>query len=250
MKYHPKWKENDKWERGQSRGNRYIFTGNQEKGKRGDTEWLFEVRERLDTWPADKVTFDPYKEDRELCLNTRKRLRPNFYNGPLFHPFGYTMYNPTRVRRQLGFQQETPEETDEPANFKVVRSNCSSGEKHIDVAYEPEPQNDHWNNRHTMEVYTAFWDAAELGYEMSDGYMDWYNRFTHSRVIRTEVIAQTRGQKSKQSPHSESTLYQTFVSILTLCVLFKIPPTQSLNLLSCLMIIERTFEEASEAAVL
>ncbi|RZC66169.1 hypothetical protein C5167_009857 [Papaver somniferum] len=78
------------------------------------------------------------------------------------------------------------------------------GQKTLVVAYEPEPETLHWNNRHlgTSRVEISWWDHVNEGNEVTDDYMTWYEGFSHGRVIR---IDQTTGRRSNKASSAAST---------------------------------------------
>ncbi|XP_026379017.1 protein MAINTENANCE OF MERISTEMS-like isoform X2 [Papaver somniferum] len=185
------------WNNTKPRGTRYNYTGSQDKEEAQKLK-LLAMRQKLDNMIAKEVTFDPYKEDRVGGLEDLA-----YYHGPLFYPCGYSMYNPHRVMRHLGYIQDSPDEYYVPP-FKYKLKKCKADKKALVVAYEPEPKTKHWNNRHLgSRVEISWWDHVNEGHEVSGDYIPWYEGFSHGRVIR---IDQTTGRRSNKASSAASTV--------------------------------------------
>ncbi|RZC86890.1 hypothetical protein C5167_030243 [Papaver somniferum] len=113
------------------------------------------------------------------------------------------MYNPHRVMHHLGNIQDSPDEDYVPP-FKYKLKKCKGDKKTLVVAYEPEPKTEHWNNRHlgTSRVEISWWEHVNVGREVTDDYMPWYEGFSYDRVIR---IDQTTGRRSNKASSAAST---------------------------------------------
>ncbi|RZC60604.1 hypothetical protein C5167_022361 [Papaver somniferum] len=185
------------WNNTKPRGTRYKYTGAQDKEEAQKLK-LLSMRQKLDNMTAKEVTFDPYKENRVGGLQDLA-----YYHDPLFYPYGYSMYNPHRVMRQLGYIQDSPDEDYVPP-FKYKLNKCKADKKALVVAYEPEPKTEHWNDRHlgTSRVEISWWENVNEGHEVTDDYMPWYEGFSHGRVIR---IDQTMGRRSNKASSAAST---------------------------------------------
>ncbi|XP_026395999.1 protein MAINTENANCE OF MERISTEMS-like [Papaver somniferum] len=141
------------WNNTEPRGTRYTYTGSQDKEEAQKLK-LLAMRQKLDNMTAEEVTFDPYKGDRVVRLQDLA-----YYHGPLFYPYGYSMYNPHRVMYQIGYMQDSPDEDYVPL-FKYKLKKCKSDKKALVVAYDHEPKTKHWNNRHlvTSRVEISWWE--------------------------------------------------------------------------------------------
>ncbi|XP_026442368.1 protein MAIN-LIKE 1-like [Papaver somniferum] len=114
------------WNNIKPRGTRYKYSGSQDKEETQKLK-LLAMRQKLDNMTGKEVNFDPYKEDRVGGIQDLA-----YYHGPLFYPYGYSMNNPNRVIRQLGYIQDSPDEDYVPPDRKVLA-----------VVYEPEPKTEH-----------------------------------------------------------------------------------------------------------
>ncbi|RZC71403.1 hypothetical protein C5167_034602 [Papaver somniferum] len=137
-----------------------------------------------------------------------------YYHGPLFHPNGFSMYNPIRIMRKLGFIQDSPDEDYVPP-FKHKLEKCEADEAGIKVAYEPEVDVKHWNDRHSRLVDISWWVHADEGYEATPDYVEWYEGFSHGRVIWVDP---TPGRRTNRASTSSSSQVDSrdATSILTL----------------------------------
>ncbi|KAI3832832.1 hypothetical protein MKX03_026593, partial [Papaver bracteatum] len=83
------------------------------------------MRQKLDNITAEEVIFNPYKDIR---LGTMEYVM--YYHGPLFHPNGFSMYNPMRIMRQLGFIQDCHDDDYVPP-FKHKLDKCMADNSDI-----------------------------------------------------------------------------------------------------------------------
>lgn len=199
---------NPKWSKGSPTGTKYLFTGSQD---REQTDALIQMRQKLDNITAKEVVFNPYKNNRVGAMEDVV-----YYHGPLFHPNGFSMYNPIRIMRQLGFIQDSPDEDYVPP-FKHKLEKCEADEAGIKVAYEPEVDVKHWNDRHSRLVDISWWVHADEGHEATPDYVEWYEGFSHGRVIWVDP---TPGRRTNRASTSSSSQVDSrdATSILTLVV--------------------------------
>ncbi|XP_026451533.1 protein MAINTENANCE OF MERISTEMS-like [Papaver somniferum] len=113
---------NPDWIKGSPTGTRWLFTGSQDKEQ---TDALIEMRQKLDNITAKKVIFTSYKDDRVGAMEDVM-----YYYGPLFHLNGFSMYNPMRIMRQLGFIQDSPNDDYVPS-FKHKLDKCQAGKSDV-----------------------------------------------------------------------------------------------------------------------
>ncbi|XP_026397155.1 BAHD acyltransferase DCR-like [Papaver somniferum] len=167
------------------------------------------MRQQLDNITAKEVVFNPYKNNRVGAMEDVV-----YYHGPLFHPNGFSMYNPIRIMRQLGFIQDSPDEDYVPP-FKHKLEKCEADEAGIKVAYEPEVDVKHWNDRHSRLVDISWWVHADEGHEATPDYVEWYEGFSHGRVIWVDP---TPGRRTNRASTSSSSQVDSrdATSILTL----------------------------------
>ena len=139
------------------------------------------MREILDQLKASDVCFDPYKEDRASGhINVRSDL--SLYFGPLWHPTGYVMYNPSRVMRQHGYIQHQPLEK-MGDYYKLELELCSSSGDNLTIVHTGPPTVlDNWDKRNDFIIDTG--RRTNRGDEISPDYMSWYNKVSHPLVIR------------------------------------------------------------------
>ncbi|RZC55343.1 hypothetical protein C5167_014195 [Papaver somniferum] len=170
---------NPKWSKGSSTGTKYLFTGSQD---REQTDALIQMRQKLDNITAKEVVFNPYKNNRVGAMEDVV-----YYHGPLFHPNVFSMYNPIKIMRQLGFIQDSPEEDYVPP-FKHKL------EKLVDISW---------------------WVHADEGHEATPDYVEWYEGFSHGRVIWVDP---TPGRRTNRASTSSSSQVDSrdATSILTL----------------------------------
>ncbi|XP_026383404.1 protein MAINTENANCE OF MERISTEMS-like [Papaver somniferum] len=128
---------NPKWSKGSPTGTRYMFTGSQDKEQ---TDALIEMHQKLDNIMAKEVIFNPYKDGRVGAMEDVV-----YYHGPLFDPNGFSMYNPMRIMRQLGFIQDSSDDDYVPT-FKHKLDKCEADLSDIKVVYEPATDVKHWND--------------------------------------------------------------------------------------------------------
>ncbi|XP_026451369.1 protein MAINTENANCE OF MERISTEMS-like [Papaver somniferum] len=98
------------------RGQRYSFKDGQDKET---TQQIIKIQIAIDKLTVDEVTFDPYRDALNQGL-IQRRDDVALYYDPLFLTHGYSMYDPHRVIRQLGYIQEEPHFDAEP-DFKVKK---------------------------------------------------------------------------------------------------------------------------------
>ncbi|RZC88632.1 hypothetical protein C5167_016493 [Papaver somniferum] len=135
--------ENPEWRKGTPRGTKYTFEYNRSRTKE---QQLIRMMEILDQLKASDVCFDPYKEDRASGhINVRSDL--SLYFGPLWHPTGYVMYNPSRMMRQHGYIQHQPME--EFGNYyKLELELCSPSGDNLTIVHKGPPTfPDNWDKR-------------------------------------------------------------------------------------------------------
>ncbi|XP_026398865.1 protein MAINTENANCE OF MERISTEMS-like [Papaver somniferum] len=197
---------NPKWSKGSPTGTKYLFTGSQD---REQTDALIQMRQKLDNITAKEVVFNPYKNNRVGAMEDIV-----YYHGPLFHPNGFSMYNPIRIMRQLGFIQDSPDEDYVPP-FKHKLEKCEADEAGIKVDYEPEVDVKHWNDRHSRLVDISWSVHADEGHEETQDYVEWYEGFSHGRVIWLDP---TPGRRTNRASTSSSSQVDSrdATSILTL----------------------------------
>ncbi|XP_026428336.1 protein MAIN-LIKE 2-like [Papaver somniferum] len=188
LKGNPHIKVNTKLASHLPRGQRYSFIGAQDKDM---SHHLINMRVSLDKMTADEVIFNMYRDDRNE---------------------GFSMYDPHRVMRQLGYIQEKPHASDDMF-FKVDRAGCNTSQKSIDVCYAPQPEISHWNGRYNRKTDTSLLDEVTEGREAHENYMSWYLGFARPTVIREETIEQP-ACKRKMPPKYPTTSLKNFVSIL------------------------------------
>ncbi|XP_026458677.1 uncharacterized protein LOC113359221 [Papaver somniferum] len=137
-----------------------------------------------------KTPKKPYEEDVEIIDFSPVAA----YNGPLFHPGGCTMYNPRKVLRQLSCIQSVPQVED--FNFKVKKQGTKNTEKNFFPKYDPAPSVDHWRNFGNYLVpVEELQDLFDEPNAADEGYMEWYEHFSHPRVINS--VQQARADKGK-----------------------------------------------------
>ena len=183
----------DPWPYGTPTASKYEFLGSQDKKKE---EKVLRLREDLDKLTVDDVVFQPYvyDEDRDEDAEFIPWSNVSAYNGPLFHPGGFTMYNPRRVLRQFSCIQTIPNE--EKFNFKNANRPIINSEKNYTPKYEPTPLVAHWNN---MDEYIV--PTRELPESIDDpnaceqGYREWYESWSHPFVINH--VQQAKAEKAK-----------------------------------------------------
>lgn len=157
---------------------------------------MLELRETLDKLTVEDVVFHPYniasdEDEEDVVINFSPVAG---YNGPLFHPGGCTMYNPRRVLRQLSCVQSVPQV--ENFNFKVKKVGTKNIEKNSIPKYDPAPSVDHWKNFGNYLVpVEELQDSFDEPNAADDGYMEWYEHFSHPRVINS--VQQARVDKEK-----------------------------------------------------
>ncbi|RZC56079.1 hypothetical protein C5167_014925 [Papaver somniferum] len=199
---------NPKWSKGSPTGTKYLFTGSQD---REQTDALIQMRQKIDNITAKEVVFNPYKNNRVGAMEDVM-----YYHGPLFHPNVFSMYNPIRIMRQLGFIQDSPDEDYVPP-FKHKLEKCEADEAGIKVAYEPEVDVKHWNDRHSRIVDISWWVHADEVHEATPDYVEWYESFSHGRVI---WVNPTPGRRTNRASTSSSSQVDSrdATSIMTLVV--------------------------------
>ena len=161
---------------------KYEFHSSPKTGGKGR---LIEMRLALDSISTEDVVFDIYKEMRESFSI------PNdvaYYHGPLFHPKGYIMADPTRVMRQYGCKQ-----LDRWASYPVDKylldlPACISNPNKLHVVYDPVPQTMHWSARENRIVNTGLWEVAEKGNEADELYLGDYEDWSHPLVVRPPTV--------------------------------------------------------------
>ncbi|RZC63210.1 hypothetical protein C5167_024972 [Papaver somniferum] len=183
---------NPQWSKGSPTGTKYLFTGSQD---REQTDALIQMRQKLDNITDKEVVFNPYKNNRVGLMEDVV-----YYHGPLFHPNGFSMYNPIRIMRQLGFIQDSPD-ADYVPPFKHKLEKCEADEAGIKVAYEPEVDVKHWNDRHSRLVDISWWVHADEGHEATPDYVEWYEGFSHGRLIWVDP---TPGRRTNRASTSSS----------------------------------------------
>ncbi|XP_026428328.1 protein MAINTENANCE OF MERISTEMS-like [Papaver somniferum] len=189
---------NPGWNKTKPRGTRYLYTGCQDKEQK---DALLESRQKLDNITVAEVVFDPYKNDRVSAMEDVV-----YYTGPLFYPYGFSMYNPMRIMRQLGYIQDSPVPDYEP-RFKHKLDKCESNEAELVVVYEPEPKTKHWDDRHKHDskIDISFWEHVNEGHESTTDYLEWYERFSDPRVIRIDPPGTRRSNKESSSASTSDT---------------------------------------------
>ncbi|RZC69473.1 hypothetical protein C5167_032577 [Papaver somniferum] len=191
-------KINPEWNKTKPRGTRYLYTGCQDKEQK---DALLEMRQKLDNITAEEVVFDPYKNDWVSAMEDVV-----YYSGPLFYPYGFSMYNPMRIMRQLGYIQYSPVPDYEP-RFKHKLDNCESDDSELVDVYEPEPKTKHWDDRHKHDskIDISFWEHVNEGHQSTADYLEWYERFSHPRVIRIDPPDTQRSNKASSSASTSDT---------------------------------------------
>jgi Plant mobile domain len=172
--------ENQNWD-GENYGTKYNFKS---RPKEQRIDYL-DLRVELDNLTAKDVVFDPYKDSWRKGKGKAKEDDYNAqfeYHGPLFHPGGYVMYNPSRVARQCGFRQKIPVPH---KMFKLDLVKSEATELHIVIAHKPVALSDYWNNRrcHKYPLTTP----SRTDDEAALNYMRWYLNVSHPRVKRVDV---------------------------------------------------------------
>ncbi|XP_026416936.1 protein MAINTENANCE OF MERISTEMS-like [Papaver somniferum] len=185
---------NPQWSKDSLTGTKYLFTGSQD---REQTDALIQMRQKLDNITAKEVVFNPYKNNRVGAMEDVV-----YYHGPLFHPNGFSMYNPIRIMHQLGFIQDSPDEDYVPP-FKHKLEKCEAEEAGIKVAYEPEVDVKHWNDRNSRLVDISWWVHADEGHEATPNYVEWYEGFSHGRVIWVDPTLGRRTNRASTSSSSQ-----------------------------------------------
>ncbi|XP_026410507.1 protein MAINTENANCE OF MERISTEMS-like [Papaver somniferum] len=131
---------NPEWSNANPRGTRYFFIGSQDKEQ---NDVLLEMCQKLDNITTKEAIFDPYKNGRVGAMEDVV-----YYHDPLFYPYGFSMYNPMRIMRQLGFIQDSSYDGYVPP-FKHRLDKCEADVSDMNVVYEPEPDTKHWNTKHS-----------------------------------------------------------------------------------------------------
>ncbi|XP_026400009.1 protein MAIN-LIKE 1-like [Papaver somniferum] len=180
------------WPFGKPTAGKYEFLNSHEqnKGKK-----VLELRETLDKLTVEDVVFHPYSiasDEDEEDIDVIDFSPVAGYNEPLFHHGGCTMYNPRRVLRQLSCVQSVPQ----VENFKVKKAGTKNSEKNFIPKYDPAPSVDHWKNFGDYLVpFEELQDSFDEPNATDDGYMEWYEHFSHPRVINN--VQQARADKAK-----------------------------------------------------
>ncbi|XP_026387972.1 protein MAINTENANCE OF MERISTEMS-like [Papaver somniferum] len=178
---------------------KYSFEHNKKKGK---SESLIKLREKLDSLNAKDVVFEPYFDDE--CQDDQ-HAPVSFYYGPLFHPGGFSLYDPRRVLRQISYIQTVPKEKDE--KFKSLVAGTKNTYGFFKPQYDPEPSLDHWNNSKENQIATTH--VTPLGdyrCQHSDNYMDWYNQISHPLVINKEALSHAEAKRlAEKATETEKT---------------------------------------------
>lgn len=146
------------------------------------------------------MLFDPYRDARNQGL-IQRRDEVALYYGPLMTvDGGYSMYDPHRVMRQLGYVEEEPHFNEDNPFFTVLKANCSTSQKTINVAYNPPPNQEHWDDRRGRIIDVSLLDEVTKGNEASEKYMTWYLGWARPTVIMkptAEELARIKKMSSK-----------------------------------------------------
>ncbi|XP_026433809.1 protein MAINTENANCE OF MERISTEMS-like [Papaver somniferum] len=128
--------ENKKWD-GEHYGDKYNYRSKPKKQKRD----FLNLRRQLDNLTTKDIVFDPYKQDLAKGKGKKVGCRDKSeYCGPLFHPRGYVMYNPTRVARQCGYVQKIPKAH---KMFNINWTKTKSYDNDIVIVHKPLPSCDY-----------------------------------------------------------------------------------------------------------
>ncbi|XP_026444865.1 uncharacterized protein LOC113345294 [Papaver somniferum] len=188
------------------RGQRYSFKGTQDKEM---PQNLIKLRMVIDKLTADDVIFDPYRDARKKGL-IQRRDEVGLYYGPLMLcDGGYSMYDPHRVMRQLGYVQEEPHFDEDKPFFTVKMDECTTSQKTINVAYDPAPVQEHWDSKRRRKIYVSLLDEVTTGREASEKYMAWYLGWARPTVIR-EMTAEELARKRKMASKDPATSLKFF----------------------------------------
>ncbi|XP_026420266.1 protein MAINTENANCE OF MERISTEMS-like [Papaver somniferum] len=106
------------------RAQRYSFKGTQDKKM---PQQLIKLRNAIDKLTAEEVIFDLYRDARNQGLIQSRDGVAALYYGPLMTTFdGYSMYDPHRVMRQLGYVHEEPHFDEEKPFFTLKMAECTT----------------------------------------------------------------------------------------------------------------------------
>ncbi|XP_026457791.1 protein MAIN-LIKE 1-like [Papaver somniferum] len=169
--------ENKEWDR-EHYGDQYNCRSKPKKQKMD----FLNLRRQLDNLTTNDVVFDPYKKD--LGKGKGKKVgckEQSEYCGPLFHPRGYVMYNPTRVARQCGYVQKIPKAH---KMFNINWTKTKSYDNDIFIVHKPLPSCDYWDDR-AFHRYPLDGPSRADG-ETIPGYIPWYLKVSHTRVIQVD----------------------------------------------------------------
>ncbi|XP_026438986.1 protein MAINTENANCE OF MERISTEMS-like [Papaver somniferum] len=199
------------------RAQRYSFKGTKDKEMQ---QQLIKLRNAIDKLTADEVIFDSYRDARNQGLIQRRDEVVALYYGPLMTTFdGYSMYDPHRVMRQLGYIQEEPHFDEEKSFFTEKMAECTTSQKTINVSYDPAPVQKHWDNRRVRKSDVSLLDEVTTGHEATEKYMAWYLGWARPTVIR-EMTVEELARNKKMESKDPATMLKFFVSILELLLLF------------------------------
>ncbi|XP_026460978.1 uncharacterized protein LOC113362268 [Papaver somniferum] len=127
------------------------------------------------------------------------------------------MYAPHRVMRQLGYVQEEPHFDEDKTFFTVLKANCSTSQKTINVAYDPLPNQEHWDDRRGCIIDLSLLDEVTKGNEASEKYMTWYLGWDRPTVIR-KPTAEERARIKKMASKDPTTSLKFFKEQLKIFV--------------------------------
>ncbi|XP_026428834.1 protein MAINTENANCE OF MERISTEMS-like [Papaver somniferum] len=181
--------ENKDWD-GENYGDKYNYKSKPKKQKMD----FLNLRRLLDNLKIKDVVFVPYKEDLAKGKVNKVGFREQSeYFGPLFHPRGYVMYNPTRVARQCSYVKIIPKAQ---KMFNINETKTKSHDNDIIIVHKPFPSCDYWNDRafHRYPLYGPS-PADDVAIP---GYIPWYLKVSQktSRTLDNQVKLEIREGKN------------------------------------------------------